>query len=330
MLINEIPFSPRNNTDNSDAFRQVAIAAMLESAPLLRYAQFYSMSGTADMVLRETAMGQTIATRALNANYTPQTNSLTPQTVTLTRLGGTVQTDIAIERMGEEQAATRRVQQLQETARSLGRQLQAEIIGAPSVAIAFQTAGGHSISHAATSVFNSTQLINFVGSNGGQVLTGNSDAAKQGQQAFLEALDNLILSVQGGAEVLIMNAQALARLKSFAREYTVFTSQQDVYGQPMFIETYNGIPIINAGFLANGTSQVVSNTETLGTSTNCTSVYAARFGERSMFTLPTNVGVSVTDNGAVLQQLTTTLELEVGGLCAHSRAVARLQGVRLS
>ncbi len=330
MLINEIPFSPRNNTDNSDAFRQLAVAAMLEAAPLLRYAQFYSMVGTADMVLRETAMGQTIATRALNANYTPQTNSLTPQTVTLARLGATIQTDIAIERMGEEAAASRRVQQLQETARSLGRQLQAEIIGAPSVAIAFQTAGGHSISHAATSVFNSTQLVNFIGANGGQVLTGNSDAAKQGQQAFVEALDNLVLSVQGGAQVLIMNSQLIARLASIGREYVVYNTVQDVFGQPATIPTFRDVPIINAGFLANGTAQVISNTETLGTSTNCTSVYAARFGERSMFTLPTNVGVSVTDNGAVLQQLTTTLELEVGGLCAHSRAVARLQGVRLS
>jgi hypothetical protein len=330
MLLTQVPFSPRNNTDNSDAFRSLVLARMVEAAPLLNYAEFYTMQGTADMVLRESAIGQTVATRALNSNYTPQTNSLTPQTVTLTRLGGQVQTDIAIERMGEAELATRRVQQMEEFARSLGRQLQAEIIGAPSVAVAFQTAGGHSISNAATSVFNSTQLINFNGANGGQVLLGNSDASKQQQQQFLEALDNLCLSVQGGAQVLIMNAQVLARLKAIAREYVVSTSNQDVFGQPIMIETYNNIPIINAGFLANGTAQVISNTETLGTSTNCTSIYAARFGERSMFTLPTNVGVSVTDNGAVGQQLTATIEIDCGGLCAHSRAVARLQGVRLS
>lgn len=330
MLLNQVPFLAKNNTDDYADVRQLVINRMIESAPILRYAEFYTMRGLADSVLRESAIGATIGTRALNANYTPQSNSLTPQTVSITRIGGMVQTDIAIERMGEDELATRRLQQIEEHAKSIGRQLQAEIIGVPSLATAFQTAGGHSISHAAKSVFNSTQLRNFNGANGGQVLLGNSDASKQQQQQFLEAMDNLCNSVIGKAQVLIMNAEMLARLKAIAREYVVMTSIQDVFGQALFVESYNMIPIVDAGMLGNATTPVISNTETLGTSTNCTSIYAVRFGERSMFTLPTNVGVSVTNHGAVQQQLATTIEIDCGALCAHSRAVACLQGVRLS
>jgi hypothetical protein len=330
MLLSEIPFSPRNDTDNSAAFRALVVAQMLAAAPLLQYAQFYTMAGNADAVPRETAEGLTVTTRAINSSYTPQTNTFTTQSISLSALGGQVQTDIAIERRGED-LNTRRVQQLESYARSLGRQLQAEIIGAPSVAVAFQTAGGHSISHAAKNVFNATQLMNFNGANGGQVLLGNSDASKQQQQQFIEALNNLIASIPGGADVIIANAQVISRLGAIGREYLVPATMTDVYGREMNVTTFGGdIPVINAGFLANGTGQVISNTETLGTSTNCTSIYAVKFGTREMFTLATNVGLSVTDNGTVGQQATTTIELDCGGLAQHSRSVACLQGVRLS
>jgi len=304
MLINEI--------SANDTLTQAVVKRMIAGSTVLEYAQFYSISGNADYARKApTASGGQF--RALDNDY--PANQITPQFANpaLKILGDKVEVDRAHERRGADVAGVRAMELLN-FAKNLGKQFQNYFFNGDSAVDAKQFDG-------LAKTVPSGQVLTAA-TNGLQVVRGNSDSAKAAQQQFLELLDELIEMVDGGAEVLFMDGKTWSRLNSIAREF--ITYQENNFGRK--IPFYNNIPIRPTGYDKDG-NRVITHSETVGTSTNCTSIYAVRFGEKADLTLVTNVGVEVKDLGLVGVHYTHSVELDTDLALLNPKAVARLQGI---
>lgn len=161
----------------------------------------------------------------------------------------------------------------------------------------------------------------------GLPIVGASDADRH---AFLDKLDQLIGLVRGGPDALYMNASVLAYLKSSARRLTIYDQTTDSFGKT--IATYNGIPLIDIGAKPDGTP-IIPQTETQGTATDTSSIYAVKFGHDETdggVSGLTNGGVDVRDLGEIDAKpvYRTRIEFYCGVGVFSGKAAARLTGVR--
>jgi len=308
-----------SNTSASQTpeLRSLALSAFESEAQLFRYAEWYSMTGNADtFATNATATGG--QTRAVNADYSPVTSTVSESTVTLKIMGDVIRTDQAFERRGFT-TTSERVRQLESFSRSLGRFCTDQLINGDG--------SGSTIVGIKELVPNSQVLS--MGTNGDVIPLGNSDANKQKQQLFLEKLDELIGSVYGNATAIVMNHKMIARLRAIARDYISVQTVNDAFGSQQVFDSYMGIPIVSSGFGKDGITPVISNAETLGTNDDCTSIYALRFGEKEFLSLATNVGLQVYDRGIVGVHYVTTVELDAAVALINSKSIAQLKGIRL-
>jgi hypothetical protein len=171
---------------------------------------------------------------------------------------------------------------------------------------------------------DSTRVISL-GSAGLQVALGNDTTARLAQQKFVEGLENLIESIDGGADCLMMDGRLLTRLSTVARDQCVISLNE--FGAR--IASYNGVKIIPTGRKYDG-SRIIPFNETVGASTDCGSVFAFKSAEKAHLTaMTTNVGLKVYPMQKIgnFYQHTVQLQLDVKPL--SKRCVAKLAGVRI-
>ncbi len=105
----------------------------------------------------------------------------------------------------------------------------------------------------------------------------DADKMSANSQAFLDEIDNL-LSLVDGANILMMNGKMLTKFRGIARRAGYYERTKTDAGR--YIETYNGVPIVNLGKYFNGTTSVdaiadvAAASGTFGTS----DIYAASLG----------------------------------------------------
>jgi hypothetical protein len=167
------------------------------------------------------------------------------------------------------------------------------------------------------------------GTNGIPVVgNGGTDA-----HAFFDALDQLLAAVGGiGADngAIYANSSIVAKIKSSGRRIGgVDTVREDITGKR--IVTWNGIPVLDPGNNLAGTA-ILPQTETQGSSSLATSVYAVKFGEDETdggITGLTNGGVQVDDLGFLQSQpvYRTRIEFYCGMAVFGGKGAARLTGV---
>jgi len=296
-----------------DAVTSQVIAKMVSHASVLNFAEFYRMSGNADY-LRKSSSASGGRFRALNSNYPANVVSPSFANPVLKILGDKVEVDKAHERRGIDVASVR-ASELLSFAGNLGKQFQNYFFNG-------YTEDNSDAFDGLKYIVPSSQKIT-ASANGLTVSLGNTDAAKKAQQNFLEVLDQLIEKVDGGAQVIFMDVKTLSRLTSIARESV--TVSPDEFGKPLYY--YNQIPVVTAGY-DNAGNKVLPHDEVVGSSgAVCTSIYTARFGERTDVTLPTNVGVEVVDLGLVGVHFVHAVEFDTTLVLANNKAAARLEGI---
>lgn len=169
-----------------------------------------------------------------------------------------------------------------------------------------------------------------MGANGGPILgNGTTDA-----QAWFDALDALVASVKGldsSNGAIYANRYVIAKTRSAGRRLGgVDTFREDTTGKRIVL--WNNIPMLDPGDnLAGG--PVLPFTETVGTSTDTSSVYAVKFGQDESdqaVTGLTNGGVMVDDLGMLQSQpvYRTRIEFYCGLALFGGKGAARLRGVR--
>jgi hypothetical protein len=285
---------------------------MIANSTVLEFAEFYSIVGNADNT-RKAATATGGQFRAINSDFPNNVVDAQFANPVLKIFGDKVQVDRAHERRGADIASVRATELLN-FADNLGLQFQYYFFNGAQSGTQF---------NGLKAIIPNGQKITAA-TNGLDVPLGNSDTAKSKQQKFLELLNQLIEIVKGGAQVLYMNSYALSRLTSIAREYIQY--QVNEFGKP--VPYYNGIPVRNAGYDKDG-NLVIPMNETVGTSNDCTSVYAVRFGEKTDLSIATNVGVEVKDLGLVENFYVHSVELDACPVLLNNKAVARLEGIRI-
>jgi hypothetical protein len=157
---------------------------------------------------------------------------------------------------------------------------------------------------------------------GSQLIT----AGDNGATLTLSMLDELIDAVVGEPDVLFMSKAMRREVKKLLQASQHYIENgTDAFGRP--VATYGGIPIRvideNAGY------DILGFNETVGTATNCGSIYAVKFGADQYLSGIRNGSVSVRDLGEISDKpvYRTRIEFYSGVAVFHPRAVARLQGV---
>lgn len=325
MKINAI--SRGSGQQSSDALRQLALAAFYQSFPLAPFAEFYSHRGNADTPRKIDSQFTAGTTRALAGAFTAQ--GRTPQfgSTSLKIYGDSVKTDRAYERRGYD-IGSQRAKDLRDFASSLGRFFMDACVNHDGT-----TLSGNAIIKGMKQLAedNSRSTVFGSGSDGAELPSGNGNSERKAQDAFIEQLNAIIADIAGGPDVLVMNGAMLSRLQSIGRGYMSVQNATDVFLGKQFTQfSFNGVPILNAGYAANNSGLIITSTETQGGAvSNCTSIYAAKFGEEQDLTFATNVGIDCQDLGAVESQFITLLEFDVDSALLNTKALARLKGIIL-
>jgi hypothetical protein len=258
------------------------------------------------------------AFRAVNAGYTESTGTYTTATESLVILGGEYAVDRFLERTSAGTVASLVAAQRDMKARSIAAKF------------------GDTFFNGSTG----TDANSFNGLKtritGGQVLSSGTNGAAMNtddatRRAFLDRLDALVALVPG-CNALYASRPVLAMLRTVYRNMTIQNYTVDTLtGRPVEVPVWQGIPILDAGLKADQTA-ILPQTETVGTSTNTSSIYAVNFSDsldQPGITGLTNGGIQV-DPPRELETKPTILgriEFYCGLAAMGSAPAARLTGV---
>lgn len=170
---------------------------------------------------------------------------------------------------------------------------------------------------------------------GAQVISAgtNGMGPVAGGHDFFDALDALIGQVpgiSGSNGALYCNSKVIAKVKSSARRLGGVEMVKEALTQKM-VATYNGIPLLDIGQTTAGVD-IIPQTETQGSSSVASSIYAVKFGGSEgdqAVTGLTNGGVQVRDLGELdtMPVYRTRLEFYTGLAVFGGKGAARLTGV---
>jgi hypothetical protein len=261
------------------------------------------------------------AFRAINAGYTESTGTWTTATESIVALGGEFVVDRFLERtrgggsVGSLVAAQRDMK-----IRSVNAKFSDTFINGDTAADANgfnglkkRITGGQVLSSGANgAAINTTQATRF---------------------AFFDLLNALVALVPG-CDALYMNASVLSTVRSAMVRETMANTRLEDLGARREVLTWNGIPMLDVGYKADQTP-IIPQTETQGTATNASSIYAVNFTqnveEQGVVGL-TNGGLQV-DPIVQLEtkpSLMGRLEFYCGLALIGPRPAARLSGVLAS
>lgn len=323
MKLRQLAGTTQNSSNDNPELSAIAVNELIEAAPILEVAEFYTHSGNADKP-RKGAATVGGSSRALNADFVG--NVATPQfgDVALKIIGDKVIIDRAHQRRGQDIGSVV-IEELQSVARGIGRHFMDLFVNADSDAVATVFNG------LKKQIVGSDILLLEAAENGAQVILGNDNAAKRSQQMFKLYIDQLLAEV-GGASFLLANRKTLGYLRAIGMEYVRSANMQDIFSNAgnRLIGDYFGVPVFDAGYKKDNATPVIGNDEVQGTSENCTSIYAGKFGEKADLTFATNIGLEVKDLGLVGAQRQISIELDTDLVRLSPACAKRLAGIRLA
>ena len=96
--------------------------------------------------------------------------------------------------------------------------------------------------------------------------------------AFLDEVDGILTALDGTPSMLLMNSKMLTRVRGCARRAGYYDRTKDDFGR--YVETYNGIPLMDAGKYYNGsaTVDVVADTAASSSAAGTSEIYAVSLG----------------------------------------------------
>jgi hypothetical protein len=318
MLINEIS----TGGPNTDAeFRELALATLYANFPLAMYAHFYSFSGNSDTPRKSGSEFDAGQTRTVSTGYVAKERQPRFGQANLKIYGDKVATDIANNRRGID-IGNQRIRDLEKFCAALGRYLMHALINHDTGANATHTNGLKALAE------DIGQNVVLGGANGLALPRGNDNAASIAFAGVTEALDENIEDIDGGVDAIIANSTFITRLGTMGSRFVQTDTVQDIYGENQRVTSYKGIPLVNAGWQPDRGGYVIGNDETVGTSTDCTSVYLVNYGEEEDVTIASNVGIDVIDLGNVEEKIKALVELDIDQVVLNERSLKRLSGIR--
>ena len=118
------------------------------------------------------------------------------------------------------------------------------------------------------------------------VSIATSSELDENYNAFLDEMDAFLATLDGSADMLMMNTQMLIKLRSIARRAGYYERSVDDFGKT--VETYAGIPMVDMGKYFDGETSV----DVIPTDSGKTAIYAVCLGLDGFHGIsPTGTGV---------------------------------------
>lgn len=306
-----------------DAVTSMVLNEMRKHAPILEYLQFFKAPGSGASEVRSgDNINGTLGTRSIDEDFGVEKVAPSYGQFALKILGRIVKIDTAYEERGGDVPSEFQIK-LKNWAENAGRSLMGYLLNGDASTNSEEFNGLRKIIDTLTDD-DSTRVITPA-TNGIILPLGNSDTARAAQQKFFEQLDRLIEAVDGGANCLLMDGWLLNRISAVAKEQCVITLNQ----YDARVGSYNSIPIVPTGRKYDGT-RIIPYSETVGTSTDCTSVFAIRSAEKAHLTaMTTQVGLKVYPMQKVSNYYEHSVQFQMDMAALSQRCVAKLEGIRL-
>lgn len=304
---------------SEDTLTRGVLETFVQNSPILDRLPFMDIEGNA-YAYNEEATLPGVAFRGVNEAYTESIGTVNQKSETLKILGG----DADVDRFIQKTRSNLNDQRAEQTA-----------LKTKALSYKFQDAffnGDVAVDPKGFDGLRKRLIGNQVveaGPNGIPIVgTSNTDI-----HTFLDSLDNLLAAVPGingtnGA--IYANSAVIRKIGSALRHVSLdAVLEEDIAGKRSI--QWNGIPILEAGQNPDG-SQILTVTETEGTASNTTSLYAVRFGETEgdqAVTGLTNGGVTTEDLGELQEKpvYRTRIEFYCGLAVFGGKAAARLKGI---
>ena len=143
-----------------------------------------------------------------------------------------------------------------------------------------------------------------------------------GGSLTLDKLDELVDQVKGGKpELLLMSRRSRRIVTKLARNSgSLLETDRDEFGQ--MLQFYDGIPI--------GVSAYIADNQTVGTSTDCSTVYAFQMGEGALsgLTAPGSLQIERVGSLETKDATRTRIKWYTSLALFNALKLARLTGVR--
>lgn len=149
---------------------------------------------------------------------------------------------------------------------------------------------------------------------------------------FLDELDEWLSGMDGMPDMLLMNRKMLSKMRGIARRAGYYERTKDDFGR--YVETYNGIELMDAGEYYNGTNTVNAIADAAATTgaAGTSDIYAVKFGLDAFCGIsPQGTGVitsympDLTLPGAVKKG---EVELVAGVALKNSLKAGRMTGIK--
>lgn len=301
---------------SQDDLQRGVLETFVQESPVLDRLPFLTIQGNA-YAYNEEATLPGVQFRAVNGSYAVETGTVNQKSEKLVILGGDADVDTFIVQTRGNLNDQRAIQTAMKV-KSASYKFQDTFINGDVVADANAFDG-------LKKRLTGNQVLSM-GTNGGNVIgNGGTDT-----HAFFDKLEDLMAAVSGGADVLYANSSIIAKIKSAGRRMGgVEMIREDLTGKR--VATWNGVPILDLGSTVAG-APILPMTETQGTATTASSIYAVKFGvgegDQAVTGL-TNGGVQVKDLGELdsAPAYRTRIEFFCGLGVFGGKGAARLTGV---
>ena len=283
---------------SNDIVLQGVIETVVQDSPILQALPFIEITGNGLTYNRENAAA-TASFFQVGDTWTESTPTFSQITASLTIVGGDADIDNYLL-----------------TTRSNVQDLQSAVIRLKAKAVQQKFED---------TFVNGDTAVDVKSFDGIDKLTTGGQAASMGANGAtltLAKLDELIDLVKGGApDLLLMSKRTRRSLNNLARTAGSFlqTDRND-FGQ--MVQFYDGIAI--------GVSDYISDAKTVGTSADCSTVYAMQFGEGALAGLTAPGGLQVETIGSLETKdaTRTCVKWYVSTALFNTLKVAKLTGVR--
>jgi len=302
----------------ADPVSQIALDGLIETAPILLDAEFYTREGNADNI-KDAPSGatQTKITRSLNEPNTPIAGARTYSPATKKIVSFDSKVDVILEDRNEDVEAEL-IKQTLIDAKEAGWVLQDLFFNGDVGEDSENFDGMVNLVHA--------DWIKTIEANGIYVPVGSSDTNASLQQLAVEKLLQGFAMVRGGTQIAYMNEYLKIRWLTVAKALGYYRQSKDELGNT--IDMIGNVIIKGASYSKAGTP-LLPFTETCGTSTNTSSIYCVRWGERTNLTCLTSVGLKGRYAGQVGNQIINNVNLDMTMHLQDITSLVQLKGFQI-
>ena len=283
---------------SNDVLRTGVIETMALESPILQRLPFIEITGNGLTYNRENA-SPTAAFYDVGDTWTEDTPTFTQVTATLKVMGGDADVDNFLK-----------------TTRSNIQDMEAAVVQLKANAVQrlFDDTFVNGDTAVNAKAFDGIDKLTVAG----QVVSMGTNGAT----LSLDKLDELIDRMRGGKpDLLLMSRRTRRGLNVLARNSGSFLeADRDEFGQ--MLQFYDGVPI--------GINDFISDAKTVGTSTDCTTIYAMQFGDGRVAGLTSAGGLEVEHVGSLETKNASRVRVKWYASLAmfNTLKLAKLTGVR--